>query len=104
MPHPRLSAPAGGAPCLAAPPRRGCGGRASRAAVAPPRLQRDFGRQVTVSALPYLPDVHRGIFGDSIYGGESSALNLVAGCVDNGFARRALAETLSDSAPSVCGS
>jgi ThiF family len=58
------------------------------------RLRRAFpDLEVLRSTLPYLPAVHRGVFGDGYHAGDGG-LRLVVGCVDNGHARRAIAETL----------
>jgi hypothetical protein len=59
------------------------------------RLRRAFpDQEVMRSTLPYLPAVHRGVFDDGRHRGDGG-LRLVAGCVDNGHARRAIAETLA---------
>lgn len=52
------------------------------------------GLEVLRSTLPYLPDVHRGVFEEG-YHGDGGGLRLVVGCVDNGHARRAIAATLA---------
>ena len=54
--------------------------------------------EVLRSTLPYLPDVHRGVF-EGEYLGDDGGLRLVVGCVDNGHARRAIAATLAAPRP-----
>lgn len=55
--------------------------------------------EVLRSTLPYLPDVHRGVFEEGHYRGDGGGLRLVVGCVDNGHARRAIAATLAGHPP-----
>lgn len=59
--------------------------------------------EVLRSTLPYLPDVHRGVFEEGHYRGDGGGLRLVVGCVDNGHARRAIAATLAATRPGRAG-
>lgn len=60
-----------------------------KAEVVAERLARRFGREVGYAVQPYCRDLHASVFDD-----HRSRLNLLLGCVDNGAARRAIADTL----------
>ena len=67
-----------------------------KAQVLADRLSRRFERTIGWSTLPFLPDIHAGVFTGSGYGsGPPATRRLIAGCVDNAHARRAIAEAVA---------
>jgi len=60
-----------------------------KAEVLAERLSRHFGREVGYSLLPYDPEFHTAVLGES-----RSRLSLIVGCVDNAAARRFIAASL----------